>query len=118
MGSAIWVPLAILFASALVTALARRHSKDLCLKPLQGSFVFVRLKEGKWLWGNLIVYSNALELEYPRGEAFNSYLKKSYLFYEHNLDSIERIFRPSPPEGTVENRKSQEEIHAFQLPSP
>lgn len=118
MDSAIWIPLAILFASALITALVRRHSKDPCLKPLQGCFVYARVKEGKWIWGDLVVYSNALELEYPHGQPFNSYRKKSYVFYEHNMDSIDRIVRPSPAEGTPEHQKWLAEIRELQDPSP
>jgi hypothetical protein len=118
MDSAIWIPLAILFGTALITALVRRHSKDPCLKPLNGSFVFVRLKEGKWIWGELVVYSNALELIYPYGKVFNDYCKKSYLFYEHNLDAIDKVVRPSPAEDTREHELWLAEVRALQAPSP
>jgi hypothetical protein len=118
MDSAIWIPVAILFATALITALIRRHSKDPCLKPLNHSFVFVRLKEGKWIWGELIVYSNALELIYPKGQSFNAYSKKSYVFYEHNLETIDKVVRPSPAENTPEHAAWLAEVRELQAPSP
>jgi hypothetical protein len=119
MDAAIWIPIAVLFLSALVGALVRRHTKDSCLRVFQGSFVYVKLKSGRWIWGNLIVYSNALELEYSAGVDLNStFEKRSYIFFEHELDSIERVVRPSPKEGTSQHYQWLEEIQQLQNPSP
>lgn len=42
-----WLPLFLLFASALVAAIVKRYSKDMCLKIFHRSFVFVKLKNGR-----------------------------------------------------------------------
>ncbi|MGV3774446.1 MAG: hypothetical protein ACO1QB_16215 [Verrucomicrobiales bacterium] len=118
MDSALWIPLAALFISALVGALVRRHTKDSCMKVINGSFVFVLLKGGKWIWGNLIVYSNTLEVQYPQPKAFNhSFQKMSYVFFEHELESIHAIIRPSPKEDSTEHADWLREIERLQKPS-
>jgi len=118
MDKALWIPIAVLFVTALITAFVRRHSKDPCLKLFHSSFVFVRLKTGKWLWGNLCVYSNAIELLYPSGEELGGrYLKKSYIFYEQNLDNIDRVIRPAPAVGTPEYDAWLADIRRVQNPN-
>jgi hypothetical protein len=118
MDKALWIPIVVLFASALITALVRRHSKDPCLKLIHGSFVYVRLKTGKWIWGQACVYSNALELIYNDGEIFNSgFLKKSYIFYEQNLETIDRIVRPAPTEKTAEHERWKKDVRRIQNPN-
>jgi hypothetical protein len=118
MDKALWIPIVVLFATALITAFVRRHSKDPCLKIFHGSFMFVRLKNGKWIWGNGCVYSNALELIYPGGEEYNqTYLKKSYIFYEQNLDNIDLIVRPAPAVGTTEYDHWHIDLRRIQNPN-
>jgi hypothetical protein len=118
MDKALWVPLAVLFGAAVITALVKRYTKDPCLKIFDRCFVFVRLKTGKWLWGNLVVYSNTLELRYTSSAPFHgSYEKCSYVLYEQNLENIDRILRPSPAAGTEEHARWQKEVQRLQRPS-
>jgi hypothetical protein len=115
---ALWVPLLIIFASALLAAIVKRYTRDICLKAFHKSFVLLKLKDGRWISGDLLVYSNCLELNYrsfqPLGE---HYQKLSYVLYEHNLDSIDRILRPSPKTGTKARREWDREISRLQYPS-
>ena len=118
MDKALWIPILVLFGTALITAFVRRHSKDPCLKLIENSYVFIQLKNGKWIWGNLCVYSNALELLYLNGEEYNGeYLKKSYIFYEQNLDNIARIVRPAPAPGTELHEHWLRDLHRIQNPN-
>lgn len=118
MESALWIPLAVLFATAVITALVKRYTKDPCLKLFDDCFVFVRLKTAKWIWGRLRVYSNALELSYTTAAPFHDrYEKRSYIFYEHNLDGIDRLLRPSPTEGTRERARWEREVQKLLRPS-
>jgi hypothetical protein len=117
MDLALWIPLVVLFASALIGAWVRRYSKDTCLKLLQGSLVYILLKDRRWVWGHLNVFSNALELIFTKGEDLHGrFEKRSYIFYEHNLETIELIVRPSPAEGTDECKQWRREIRLLQNP--
>jgi hypothetical protein len=118
MDKALWVPLVVLFGAAVITALVKRYTKDPCLKIFHRCFVFVRLKTGKWLWGYLSVYANALELQYTSSAPFrNHYQKRSYIFYEQNLENIDRVLRPSPATGTPEHARWLKEVKRLQHPS-
>jgi hypothetical protein len=118
MESALWIPLAVLFATAVITALVKRHTKDPCLKLFDDCLVFVRLKNARWIWGRLRVYSNALELRYTTAAPFHGrYEKRSYIFYEHNFENIDRVLRPSPAEGTLEHAHWQREVQELLRPS-
>jgi hypothetical protein len=115
---AFWLPLVLIFASALVAAVVKRYTKDPALKIFHGSFVFLRLKDGRWVSGQLSVYSNCLELHYLKPEPLaGKFEKLSYVLYEHNLDSVDRILRPSPKEGSAERRDWEREIHRLRYPS-
>lgn len=114
---AFWLPLVLIFGSAMVAAIVKRYTKDPCLKILHKSFVFLRLKDGRWISGDLLVYSNCLELRYREPEFLGrSHKKLSYVLYEHNLDSIERVLRPSPREGTEERIVWEKEIERLRQP--
>src|SRR3982074_2532421 len=113
-----WAPLLLLFAGAVIGAVVRRHAKDECLKVFHQSFVFVRLKDGKWIWGNLVVYANGLELRYKEPAAFGTgYQKLSYVIYDYNMDTIDRIVRPSPKAGTDAAEEWCREIRSLQKPN-
>lgn len=115
---AFWIPVLVIFASALLGAIVKRYTTDPCLKVFNKSFVFVRLKDGRWLSGDLIVFSNCLELIYRDPESLPPrYEKLSYVLYEQNLDSIERVMRPSPPEKSADREHWVREIYRLQNPS-
>lgn len=114
---AFWIPLALIFGSALVAAIVKRYSKDPCLKVFHKSFVFVRLKDGRWISGYCWIYSNSIELRYHSPEYTASYQKLSYVLYEPNLDSIDRLLRPSPREDSPERKDWEREIARLKNPS-
>ncbi|MEW6158394.1 MAG: hypothetical protein AB1813_13245 [Verrucomicrobiota bacterium] len=115
---AFWLPLILIFASALVAGIVKRYTKDPCLKRFQGDQVHVRLKDGRWISGCLRVYSNCLEVGLdPAPNEAAPFEKLSYVLYEHNLDSIDRILRPSPAEGTRERTIWERDIQKLLQPS-
>jgi hypothetical protein len=114
----LWVPLLLIFASALLGAIVKRYTRDPCLKAFHRSFVSLKLKDGRWIDGGLLVYSNCLELIYQTAQLLaDKHRKVTYVLYEHNLDSIERILRPSPRTGTKARRDWDREISRLQHPS-
>jgi hypothetical protein len=113
-----WFPLFLIFASALLAAVIKRYTKDPCLKIFHRSFVFLKLRDGRWIYGDLFVYSNSLEVRYrtPAGWT-EGYEKLSYVLYENNLDSVDRVLRPSPRPGTRARQEWDREIERLQNPS-
>ena len=117
MDTTLWISVSVLFGTALITALIKRYSKDPSLKFFNRCFVYIRLKTGKWIWGYLRVYANALELIYTEPVNLKGYGKSSYILYEQNLENIDRILRPSPAQGTPEHARWQREIEKLANPS-
>jgi hypothetical protein len=116
---AFWLPLVLIFASAMLAAIIKRYSKDPCLKAFHKSYVFVRLQNGRWISGDFFVYSNCLEVRYREPHFLGSkYQKLSYVLYEHNLENVDRVLRPSPREGTEERKAWEHEIARLRNPSP
>lgn len=113
-----WIPLIVIFGSALLAAIIKRYTKDPCLKEFDGCFVFIRLKDGRWIAGELVVYPNCLEVLYREGQPFaGSFQKVSHVLYEDNLLNVDRLLRPSSREGTPERERWQKEIQRLRQPS-
>lgn len=114
---AFWLPLILIFASALLAAVVKRYSKDPCLKVFHKSFVFVRMKDGRWISGHCSIYPNCLELRYQTPEPLGPYEMLTYVLYEPNLESIDRVLRPSPQPESSERTEWDLEIHRLRHPS-
>jgi hypothetical protein len=114
-----WLPLFLIFASALSAAIVKRYIKDACLRVFHHTFVFLRLRDGRWLSGELVVFSNSLEIRFrnpiPLGDRFE---RLTHVIYEQNLESIDRILRPSPRQGTDARQEWEREIERLKNPSP
>lgn len=112
-----WIPVLIIFTTALVGALVRMHSRDTCLRVFQGCPVFLKLKDGRWISGALFVYANSIELRYEKPPAGNGRFQKlSYVLYEESLATIDKILRLSPPPQTPEYRSWKREVDRLQQP--
>jgi hypothetical protein len=89
-----WVPLFLLFASTTAGAIVKNQARDACLKKFHGSYVVVRTEDGRWFWGVLQVFSTCLELVFHSDSGkTGDYLKRSYIFYEPEIQTITSIFR-------------------------
>lgn len=113
----LWAPLGLLFLSAIIGAVLRRRAIDPCLKIFRNSFVLIQLDNGKWLWGELHVYPNCLELRYLRPlKSEKGFFKKSYVLYDDKKTVIDHILRPSPAPGTAEQTAWDREVRHLQNP--
>ncbi len=114
----IWAPIALLFLSAIVSAIVNRNSKDHCLKHFNGSFVVIRMKNGQFLWGTLNVYPDCLELIYSNPIHSNSGASKaSYILYNKKIAEIDRIYRPAPDTDASDFELWTQEISCVRKPS-
>ena len=113
-----WLPMILLFAAAIIAAIAARRKRDRCLKYFNRESVMILLKSGKWIWGRFTAYPAALELVFEHPEVDESGFKKaSYVLYPPEVDSIQKIIQSPPAPGTKEHDRWQKEIRRIANPS-
>lgn len=115
---AFWLPILLLFLSAFLAAILRLRAKDICLKQFNRHFCLMKTPNNRWLWGDLRVFPDALELRYRRKVAYTeTHEKASYLLYSNEISQLQFIARPSPSEGSPEYERWQKELEAINNPS-
>lgn len=113
-----WLPLALLFIAAMITAIATRRKRDRCLKYFNHEPVFILMQTGKWLWGRFMAYPKAMELVFENPQPDDSGLSKSsYVLYSPEVDGIKKILQPPPDKGTKEHERWKKEIQRVANPS-
>ncbi|MDF7823080.1 hypothetical protein P4B35_03590 [Pontiellaceae bacterium B12227] len=113
-----WLPMALLFVAATITAIATRRKRDRCLKYFNMEPVIIRMQTGQWLWGRLNAYPKNMELVFDRPKKdVNGYRKASYVLYSPEIDGIHLILQPPPESGTKEYERWQNEIKRIANPS-
>ena len=96
-----WLPMALLFLAATITAIAARRKRDRCLKYFNREPVMILMQSGKWLWGRFVAYPKAMELIFEKPEVDESGHKKaSFVLYTPEVDGIKKILQPPPASGT------------------
>jgi hypothetical protein len=60
---AFWLPLILLFLSALLGAVIKRRSCDHCLKKFNGQKVLFAFQDGEWICGKLEVFAKGVEIQ-------------------------------------------------------
>ena len=114
-----WIPVLVIFLSAVLGAIVKMRSRDVCLKVFDGCDVFLKMKDGRWLSGQISVYSNSLEIRYRKPPLVGqSFQKISHVLYEENLQQVEKILRLSPRRSTPDYRAWKKELDRLQNPSP
>ncbi len=101
-------PLTILFIflAAIVSVVLKVRRKDKCLKLLSGYHVGYLTTAGKALWGDLIVYSSGIELEFDAPYTTRRGLhKRSALIYDSELANCLAICRTE--DSLTEQEKAQ-----------
>ncbi len=113
-----WLPILLLFLSAFLAAILRLRAKDICLKQFNRHFCLMKTANNRWLWGDLRVFPDALELRYRQKVAYTeTHDKASYLLYSNDIGQLQFIARPSPKEGTPEYESWRKELEAINNPS-
>jgi len=104
-----WLPMALLFIAATITAIASRRKRDRCLKFFHREPVMILMQSGKWLWGRLCAYPKTLELVFENPETDKNGLRKaSYVLYTPEVDGIQKIVQPPPTAGPQYERWKKE----------
>ena len=84
----------LIFLTALLGIFVRRRSRDRCLKDLSDYHVTIEMKDGRVMWGQLVVFPNGLELLYamPNRNA-DGHVETSYVIMADHLASIQAVYR-------------------------
>ena len=85
---------AFVFLAALGTIYFERHSLDRCLSDFNDYQVTVHLRDGREIWGRLVVYPNGIELIYGSPHTSEKgHEAKSYVLNHGRLGEIQSIRR-------------------------
>jgi hypothetical protein len=84
----------LIFLTALLGIYVRRRSRDRCLKDFSDYQVTIEMKDGRVMWGRLIVFPNGLELLYamPNRNA-DGHVETSYVIMADHMASIQTVYR-------------------------
>ena len=102
MDTIFWYTLLFIFLSALVGAFLNSRAKDHCLRDFDGFRVTLEESDGDRIWGELVVFSTGLELEYTAAhQDTDGHIETSYILYKEQYPTIQAIYRYQdelPPE--------------------
>ncbi|HAF58361.1 MAG TPA: hypothetical protein DCL00_02110 [Opitutae bacterium] len=97
---AFWLPLLLLFISALIGAVIKRRSCDHCLKKFQGNKILVPLHTGAWICGRLEVFAQGIELELSSEQQIGGILLQSHIIHSSEVDKLAYLIRQAPDSDT------------------
>ena len=97
---AFWLPLFLLFLSALTGAVVKRRSCDHCLKKFENCKVLLKPKRKNWLSGVLEVFAHGIELKKIQNIKLKECSVHSFIIHSNELEKISFIIRKSPPLDT------------------
>ena len=94
LSNTIWLTILFIFGVSLVIMILNRRTRDRCLKDFDGFFTTMSDKNGKRLYGKLIVYNTGLEFYY-RDDYLDKdgHIETSSILYKQEFNTIWVIFR-------------------------
>ena len=106
---AFWLPLFLLFLSALIGAVIKRRSYDHCQKKFEGSQILLPLSEEEWTCGELAVFAQGIEIIAGDGRehSFGSVLSR--VLHSSEVEKIPYFIRQAPDPDTPQGRQWSKE---------
>ena len=114
---AFWLPLILLFVSALLGTALKRKSRDHCLKKFEKCKVIVPVHASDWQKGNLQVFAQGLELFYEKPKVSPAGKLNSYILHPSEVDKIPYFLRPAPDEDTRDGYNWRKELKRIRQPN-
>ena len=114
---AFWLPLILLFVSALLGTALKRKSRDHCLKKFEKCKVILPVQASDWQKGKLQVFAQGLELYYERPKDSPAGKLNSYILHPSEVDKIPYFLRPAPDEDTRDGYHWRKELERIRRPS-
>ena len=94
-----WLPLILLFISALIGAVIKRRACDHCLKKFEANKILLSLNTGERVCGKLEVFAHGIELQisdlYPKNKS--SFRR---IIYSAEVEKIPYMIRQAPDPDT------------------
>ena len=97
---AFWLPLILLFISALIGAVIKRRSCDHCLKKFQGNKILLPLHTGAWICGHLEVFAQGIEIELSSEQQIDGNLLQSHIIHSSEVEKLAYLIRQAPDSDT------------------
>lgn len=89
----LWTILLIL-GIAMLSAVLRARRRDICLRSFSHYLVYVRLKTGKQIWGELITDATGIELKYRADHPdAQGHIESSYVIFSGEMPNVYLIIR-------------------------
>jgi hypothetical protein len=84
---------AILLGGALLSGFLKARARDRCLRHFAGYHVTLERTGGRLVWGEMVLYPNALELVYRSDVQDEHHVETSYVLYKEEYPQIQAIYR-------------------------
>ena len=114
---AFWLPLALLFFSALTGTALKRRSRDHCLKKFQKSRIILPHGDGGWEVGLLRVFAQGIELFYSESRSEDEGPIDSLVLHPSEVEKIPYLLRPAPEADTRQGAEWAKELVRIRKPS-
>ena len=115
---AFWLPLFLLFLSALVGALIKRRSCDHCLKRFNGNQVLLPFGTKDWICGKLEVFAQGLEITSPEENQIPCGFVHSRIIPSKEVAGINLLIRQAPDPDTRAGLEWKKERETAFKPAP
>lgn len=84
----------IILGLAVVGAVLRSRRRDICLKSFSRYLVYVRLKTGKQIWGELVTDATGVELKYRTDHLdVQGHIESSFIIFSPEFQNVYLIIR-------------------------
>ena len=81
--SVLLITVLVIRGLAVVGAVLRARRRDICLKSFSGYLVYLRMKDGKQVWGQLRSEATGIELSYRQDHFDNDgHIESSYVVFK------------------------------------
>jgi hypothetical protein len=97
---AFWLPLILLFVSALMGTALKRRARDHCLTKFHGTQIILSDLNGVWHAGVVNVFAQGIELVFPEPREDNLGPVRSLVIHPNEVDKIPFFIRPAPQADT------------------
>ena len=114
---AFWLPLLLLFITALLGTALKRKARDHCLKKFEASKVIVPLNDESWEKGILYVFAQGLELIYEKPLLSPVAKISSRVLHPSEVCKIPYFIRPAPDADTRSGYRWRKELERIRKPN-
>lgn len=96
-----WLPLILLFISALIGAVIKRKACDHCLKKFNSNKILLPLPSGEWICGQLEVFAQGVELQMVAEISEDNLQIHSRIIHSAEVGKIPYFVRQAPDPDTL-----------------